>query len=82
MVQVTLLVADWCPVCPGAKELWRSLKNEHDFHYDEVDIASPFGEKLVSELNILSVPTTIIDGRVAFVGVPDRDEAIRKVTKR
>jgi glutaredoxin len=79
--QVALVVAEWCPVCPSARELWRSLRKEADFHYDEVDIATSLGEKLVSEFNILSVPTTIIDGTVAFVGVPERDEAIRRVTK-
>lgn len=79
--QVALVVAEWCPVCPRARELWRSLKKEYDFHYDEIDIASPSGEQLVSEFNILSVPTTIINGRVAFVGVPEHGEAVRKVTK-
>ena len=79
--QVALVIAEWCPVCPSAKELWRSLRKEIDFHYDEIDIASPLGEKLVAEFNILSVPTTIIDESVAFVGVPERNEAIRRVTK-
>ncbi len=80
MVQVTLLLAEWCPVCPSAKELWRGLRKEYGFHYNEVDITSPLGGELVSEFNILSVPTAIIDGNVAFVGVPARGEAIRKVT--
>lgn len=82
ITQVTLVVAGWCPVCPSARELWRGLKKEYDFHYDEIDVASPLGERLVSEFNILSVPTTIIDGSVAFVGVPEREGAIRKVTKQ
>ncbi|MDG6909574.1 MAG: thioredoxin family protein [Nitrososphaerota archaeon] len=79
--QVALVVAEWCPVRPSAKELWRNLRKEVDFHYDEIDIASPLGEKLVAESNILSVPTATIDGSVAFVGVPERNEAIRRVTK-
>lgn len=81
MARVTLLVAEWCPVCPNARTLWRSLRNEYDFQYDEVDIASAAGEELVTTFNVLSVPTTFIDGEVAFVGVPKREEAIREVTK-
>lgn len=77
---VTLVVADWCPVCPRAKELWRSLRQPHDFHYNEVDIASPDGEERAARYNLLSVPTTVIDDRVAFVGVPPYGEAMQEVT--
>lgn len=74
-------MAEWCPVCPSAKELWRGLKDEHRFSYKEVDIASPQGEELVSKFNIMSVPTTVIGDRIAFAGVPDRGEAVKEVTK-
>lgn len=79
MVKVTLVVADWCPVCPGAKELWRVLSKEHTFEYEEVDISSSEGARLVEKYDIMAVPTTILDGKVAFVGVPDRAKAVREV---
>ncbi|MDG7008274.1 MAG: thioredoxin family protein [Nitrososphaerota archaeon] len=68
------------PCLPERQRTWRNLRNEIDF-YEEIDIASPLGEKRVAEFNILSVPTTMIDRSVAFVGVPERNEAIRRVTK-
>ncbi len=79
MVQVTLIVAEWCPVCPIAKSFWRRLREQYDFVYSEVDISSSEGEALVEKHGIQSVPTTIIDDTVAFVGVPDREKAIRRV---
>ncbi len=66
---------------PSAREPWRSIREVVDLRYDEVDIATSLGEKRVSESKILSVPTTIIEWSVAFVGVPERDEAIRRRTK-
>lgn len=81
MVSVTLVVAEWYPVCPGARSLWRSLRDQLGFDYSEVDISSDEGERLVQAYNILSVPTTLIDGRVSFVGVPEREKAIREVEK-
>lgn len=81
MVQVALLVAQWCPVCPSAKRLWGSLWDEYPFEYREVDISTDEGERIVEKHHLLSVPTTLIDGKVAFVGVPDREEAMREVRK-
>ncbi len=81
MKSVVLLIADWCPVCPGAKELWDSLKKEYDFSYEVYDIASEKGQQLAKEYGITGVPVTIIDGKVVFTGVPDRKDAIASVSK-
>ena len=75
MTRVVLLVASWCPVCPEAKTLWRRLRSDCDFGYEEVDIESARGKALVTEHEIRGVPTTLIDGQVAFVGVPEPERA-------
>ena len=77
--KVTLVVAQWCPICPKAEKLWSELETNYKFDYEEVDIASEEGRKLVAEHSIMSVPTTIIDGKVSFSGVPDKDKAIDAV---
>ncbi len=79
MSEVVLVIADWCPICPKAKSLWQSIGEEYEFDYREVDIASKEGSELVIKHAIRSVPTTIIDGAVAFIGVPDRDRAVEAV---
>ena len=78
-MKVVLVVADWCPICPSAKALWRTLNGKHRFEYSEVEISTSEGEKLVEKHGILSVPTTIIDGKVSFTGVPDLNEAEKEV---
>ena len=75
MVKVTLLTAKWCPECPSAKEIWRELRKEHDFEYEEIDVSSERGKELAEENDIRSVPVTLIDGNTAFIGIPDRNEA-------
>lgn len=80
MTKVTLVHASWCHVCPAARKLWQSLNEKYDFEYSEVDFDTPEGDKLSEQFSIMSVPTTIIDGDVAFVGIPDKDKAIAKIS--
>lgn len=80
MTKVTLVHASWCHVCPGAKKFWNDLRLEHEFDYEEVDIDSLEGDKLSEKYLIMSVPTTIVDGEIAFLGVPDRQEALLKIS--
>jgi len=75
MVKITLLTAKWCPQCPSVKEIWKELKQQYDFEYEEVDVSSKRGKELVEQNEIKSIPTTLIDGTVAFIGVPNKDEA-------
>ena len=49
--------------------------------YEEVDALSPEGQEMVERYGIMSVPTTLIDGKVAFVGVPDKAKALAAVSK-
>ena len=79
MKSVVLVRADWCPVCPQVESLWQGLKESYDFHYKEIDISSKDGEALVEKHSIMSVPTTVIDDKVEFIGVPDRDEAVKSI---
>ncbi len=72
---VILLVSQWCATCPDADELWRKLQKEYGFRYDVFDINTPEGKMWVRKLMIRSVPSTIIDGKLTFVGVPEESEA-------
>lgn len=81
MVKVQILTTKSCPFCPSAKKVWQEVKKEHNFDYEEVDAMSPKGADLVERFGVMSVPTTIIDGRVAFTGVPEKSKAVAAVSK-
>jgi len=79
MVKVTLIHASWCNVCPSARRFWKDLKSEYDFEYEEVDVATPQGQVLKDKFGIVGVPTTIIDGKIAFTGLPKKADAIARI---
>jgi glutaredoxin len=76
MVKVTVLTAKTCAICPSAKRFWAEMKKDHKFDYEEVDAMSDKGKDLIERHGIFSVPTTLIDNRVAFTGVPNKEKAV------
>lgn len=76
---VILLVSQWCATCPDADMLWQKLQKEYGFKYEVLDVAQPEGKALAKKLLIRAVPSTIIDGKLAFVGVPDEAEARKAI---
>lgn len=79
-MKVTLVHADWCPVCRATKKLWNELSGEYGFEYEEVELTSPQGIEYVKKYSLHSVPATLINGKIAFLGLPDRNKAIEAVT--
>ncbi len=75
MKNVVLVKTQTCPYCPKADKLWRELLAKYKFDYKVVDAMTEEGMRLVQKFTIMSVPVTIIDDKVAFVGVPDRNKA-------
>lgn len=80
MVKVTIVTTKTCVYCPSAKKLWQDIKKDYRFEYEEVDALSERGQEIVARHGIMSVPTTLIDGRVKFVGIPDKNKAIAAVS--
>jgi thioredoxin 1 len=80
MVKVTLLHASWCTVCPSARRLWKDLKSEYGFEYEEIDVETPEGQEMSEKYGIVGIPTTIIDGEIAFSGLQKKAEAIARIT--
>ena len=42
---------------------------------------TPEGQALIDKFGIVGVPTTIIDGEVAFTGLPKKADAIARISK-
>lgn len=79
MVKVELVYTRICPFCQPAKELFRSLKKDYKFEYEEIDAATSKGQRLVEKYSIMSVPTIIIDSRLIFTGVPSKEKVIEAI---
>ncbi|KPV39384.1 hypothetical protein AN478_11720 [Thiohalorhabdus denitrificans] len=74
-MKVTLLVSEWCNVCPNAERVWRQVNDEKDFELEVLDVAQPEGRKVIAEKLIKTVPATLVDGELKKVGVPGAEEA-------
>ncbi len=73
---VILLVSKWCEECVPADKVWRKLLEERrDFTYKSLDVAEAEGRRLSIDLYIRSVPSTIIDGKLSYVGIPSKEDA-------
>jgi thiol-disulfide isomerase/thioredoxin len=81
MVKVQLVYTKTCAYCPIAKQLFKDLKKQHKFDYEEIDAMTPEGQKLAAKYSILAVPTIIVDGKVQWVGVPQKDKVLAIVGK-
>lgn len=79
--KVQLLVSPWCPTCPQAEQLWQQIADETGAELEILDVSKRPGRDIVAKLMIRSVPATVIDDRLAFVGVPDPDKARTAVTE-
>ena len=75
MKSVILVVTKDCPFCPSVDKLWTRLKKKYNFDYKLLDATSDEGSKLVEKFGIMSVPATIIDDKLKFIGVPDKSKA-------
>ena len=76
MIKVQLVYTKTCVYCPAAKQMFKDLEKQYKFDYEEVDAMSPEGQKLVTKYSIMSVPTIIVDNRVQWVGVPQKDKVL------
>lgn len=79
MVKVQLVYTKQCVYCPAAKSLFKDLKKQYKFDYEEVDAMSQEGQKLVAKYSIMSVPTILVDNAVKWTGVPQKDKVIAVV---
>ncbi len=79
MKEVVLLTHKGCPVCPSVRKFWEDLQKRCNFDYKHIEVYTPEGLELLRKYGIRSVPTTLIDQKVEFIGVPDRAQALAKI---
>jgi glutaredoxin len=79
MKKVELFYSPACPHCPFARELLREYKADNsDFEYVEVDTFTPEGVDRGMSLNVMAVPSFVVDDEIKMVGWPFTAEDITK----
>lgn len=73
--KVQLLVSQWCPTCPRAERMGEQVSKETGIPVEVLDVAQRPGRDIVANLMIRTIPATVIDGKLKFVGVPDLQAA-------
>jgi thioredoxin 1 len=77
--KVQVVYTKTCAYCGPTKAIWHDLQKKHKFDYEEIDAESAEGQKLVQKFSIMAVPTTIVDGKVRFIGLPNRNKAEQSI---
>jgi thioredoxin 1 len=75
MKKVQVVFTKTCIYCGPTKAIWHDLQKKYRFDYEEIDAETEEGQKLVQKFSIMSVPATIVDNRVAFIGLPNKGRA-------
>lgn len=79
-MKVELLVSEWCPTCPAAEQVWRAVAREKAIDFAVLDLAQPEGRELAHRLRLKTVPSVVVDGALAGVGVQTPAEARQMVS--
>jgi alkyl hydroperoxide reductase subunit AhpF len=81
MTTVELYYSDTCHDCHQLRTTLIDLLPK-SMKFKEINISYPEGQKRASELNIMSVPTVVIDGEVVFVGRTLKDDILKELISR
>lgn len=81
MQEVILLISENCPYCPKAKEIWENLNKKYNFRLKIINVLSEEGRRIIKKYNIMAVPTTLIDEKIVFIGIPDVNKAVEFISK-
>ena len=81
MKKVQVVYTKACVYCGPTKQIWHDLQKKYDFDYEEIDAETPIGQLLVQKFEIMAVPVTIIDGKVQFIGLPNKSRAEQLVSE-
>ena len=76
-MKVQLLVSEWCTPCRSAEEIWRTVAQRKAIAFEVLDAGQREGREVIAKLGVRTVPSTVIDGALAHLGVPSLEEAMR-----
>jgi len=80
-VKIELYYSPICPYRPEAKRVLLEILEEtsQEFQVEEINVFSPRGLERAKTYGILSVPTIIINSKHKIVGIPEKEDLLRKI---
>lgn len=71
---IEVITSPNCPHSQGTMRMAQKVVSKMDaVLLQEVSIVTPFGQEKAAEYGVTAFPSIVIDGKVAFVGVPEED---------
>ncbi|MDD3803863.1 MAG: thioredoxin family protein [bacterium] len=71
MKRIIVLVGRWSHECREVEKFWKERIKKLPATLEIIDVDSDRGMNLMDEFEVSSVPVTIIDDEVIFIGMPD-----------
>jgi len=71
-VKIEIIRSQTCPFCQPAVDLIKGVTSKYGDKVEviEIDTGTPEGKERADKERILGVPTTLVNGKIAFVGMP------------
>ncbi len=84
VLKIDVFTSVFCRHSPGTVNLMKRLAPDFkgSLEWNEISIETREGKEKAKAIGVDSVPTIVIDGRIAFIGTPKRDELVQEITKR
>lgn len=71
MKNIIVLTGTWSHECREVEKFWKQKSKKTKFNLEIIDVDTEKGMKLMDEFEVSSVPVTIIDNEVVFIGIPE-----------
>ncbi|RLG17067.1 thioredoxin [Nanoarchaeota archaeon] len=81
-VLIQIITSPTCPYCPLAVEMAERVSKALDVDFEEVSVATQKGLELARKHGIMGVPAILINGKLAFEGVPPSDLYLARAVKK
>jgi len=79
-IVIEIFSAEWCPHChPAVEMVSEVIEGREEIELIVWDVDSPEGRKKAEEFMITAIPTIIINGEIAFIGRPTKEQFLEKL---
>lgn len=78
-MKIEVFYTPTCPYCPGAKKLVREVAPSFEGAVEVEEVNAWEEQERVAKYGITGVPAIVIDGKLRFVGVPNREDLVKAI---